>query len=396
MTLIRSLREFLHRPSPARQATPHEPDFALALDRRLRERPGNFCFSPFSIQVALAMAEAGARGETASQMREVLGGSSAGASPHDVLAPILGRLEAADGDLFEVSLSNSLWCQIGAPLEAKFRDVVTGHYGGEVSALDFRRSAEAARGTINRWVEAHTRGKIRELLPRNALDPDSRLVLVNAIRFKGRWKVEFWPEMTRSEAFHLEGGGTVQAPLMRQCDDVRYLEADGYQAVELDYVDDSFSMLVLLPKRVDGLRQLEARLSARRLQDCVAQMQSRKVDVLLPRFEISSAAQLVDALVSLGMTRAFTREADFSGINGLRPPDEEALAISDVFHQAFVEVNEAGTEAAAATGLGFALGKRPPPRPEFRADHPFVFAIRERTSGAILFLGRVADPTRGC
>ena len=408
MSWLHTLRDFLRSPQEPAHAPKagDEKDFALALYRRLGAKSGNFCFSPFSIRVALAMTEAGARGETASQMREVLrGSSSGGADLHADLAAILGRLEASGGDLVELNVANSIWCQAGAPLEAKFCDAVTGHYGGHVSAVDFRRSAEAARVTINRWVGARTRDKIPELLARRTLDPDSRLVLVNAIYFKGRWRLEFSPQITRDEAFYLEDGGTVQAPLMRRTDEFRHVQAVGFQAVELDYCGGKLSMLVLLPERrdgKDGLRQLEAKLSAGLLDDCVAQMEHRTVRVLLPRFEIRSCPGGLPAVLSpLGMRRAFTREeADFSGINGLRPPDEEALFISNIVHQAFVEANEAGTEAAAATGLAFraagaAPGKPPPPPPEFRADHPFVFAIRERTSGEILFLGRVTDPTRG-
>jgi serpin B len=368
-------------------------DFDFALYRTLAAESGNFCFSPLSIRVALAMAEAGARGETSGQIREALGADASGAPLHEQLARLLARLQQAD----DLSVANSLWCQAGAPLEAKFRDAIVQQYDGEVSSLDFRGDAEGARTTINRWVEARTHEKIRDLLPSGSLNDLSRLVLVNAIYFHGRWMQEFWPDVTRDQPFHLELGGTVQAPSMRQTDAFLHFQGAGFQAMELPYRANRLGMLVLLPDRKDGLRQLEPRLSADLLRDCVAQMREQEVRVFLPRFEIRSRPDsLAQELQALGMTRAFTDEADFSGINGLRPPDEAALFISDVFHEAFVHVDEAGTEATAATGASF-LAPTSPMRAmplEFRADHPFVFAIRERRTGAILFLGRVTDPTR--
>ena len=377
-------------------------DFALALYRQLGQRPGNLCFSPFSVRIALAMAEAGARGETAAQIRDVLGVPRSDASAGKGLVPLLKRLEAGGGDSSDLEIANALWSQSGAPLEARFRDVVTEQYNGEVSALDFRGNPEGARATINRWVAARTHERIRDLLPPKSLDAESRLVLANAIHFHGQWELEFSPERTRDEAFYREGGGTVLAPSMRHAASFPYLRADGLQAVELGYRGDRLAMLVLLPDRTNGLKQLEAKLSENLIRDCVAQMKRQQIRLLLPRFEIrSDSFDLVAALRALGMADSFDRtKADFSGINGLRPPDAEALFVSQVFHQARVEVNEAGTKAAAATAMEFSAPtaspnlRSPPPPPEFRADHPFVFAIRERTTGEILFLGRVTDPTR--
>ena len=369
-------------------------DFALALYRQLGQQPGNLCFSPFSIRIALAMAEAGARGETATQIRDALGGERPEA--------LVGRLKrlSARSPALELDLANALWSQTGAPLEPKFRDVVAEQYDGELSSLDFRGNAEGARETINGWVEARTHEKIRDLLPPGSLNDDSRLVLVNAIYFKDRWMQEFDAESTRDAPFHREDGVTVQVPTMSDLQQhLLYFRADGFQAVDVEYRDGKLSMLVVLPDREHGLRRLESELSAALLQDVVEQMQDRSVRIFLPRFEMRSRLDnLIGALAALGITRAFSREAaDFSGINGLRPPNEEALFISRVIHEAFVDVNETGTEAVAATALPFLrVGSSLQPRPivEFRADHPFLFAIRERTTGEILFLGRVTDPTR--
>jgi serpin B len=338
-------------------------DFALAMYGLLRHRPGNMFFSPFSIRVALGMTHAGARGETAAQMREALRISSSDETLHVAFAETVQRLNAAGGGKYEMAVANSLWGQDGLPLQPGYLDLIARHYGGSMNLVDFRRAAEAARMTINQWVEDKTRQKIRELIPSGGLSAETRLVLVNAVYFKGMWVLQFRRGATREEPFRLEGGGTE-----------------------------------LLPDRKDGLRDLEKTLSARLFHDCVAQMDVREVKLFLPRFKITwGTLNLGEQLTALGMSLAFTRsQADFSGINGHEPPDDDSLFISGVFHKAFVEVNEEGTEAAAATAVSMApaAALRPSnPPPLFRADHPFLFAIRDRKSGAILFLGRIADPT---
>ena len=374
-------------------------DFALAMYRRLRERPGNLFFSPLSIRTALGMTHAGAKGDTAAQMGQALCFPASDEAPHAAAGEIIRRLGASGGGQHEVAVANSLWGQEGAPLQPAFLDLVTRHYGAATFLVDFRRAAEAARGTINRWVEGETKQKIRDLIPTGGVNADTRLVLVNAVYFKGEWVLQFEKARTREEAFYLDGGGTVRTPLMRQQQQMFYLQAEGYQAVELLYRGGELSMLVLLPDRKDGLPDLDSTLSVEELRDCVARMDDRKVELFLPRFKTTwGTVDLTDRLAELGVSLAFTRgQADFSGINGHEPPHEESLYISAVYHKAFMEVNEEGTEAAAATAVAAraagAARKSEPPIPIFRADHPFLFAIRDRRSGAILFLGRVVDPT---
>ena len=388
------------RPDGLRSFAEDHNDFTIALCGQLLQRPGNLFFSPFSIHTALAMTYAGARGETAAQMSEALRFASSNETLHVALAEIVRRLNAAGGGKYEMAVANSLWGQDGAPLQTGFLDLVARHYGGGMNVVDFRRGVEAARVRINRWVEDKTKERIRELIPSGGLDSDTRLVLVNTVYFKGMWVQQFRKAATRDEPFYLEGGGKVQAPLMHQSEEVRYLQAGGFQAVDLDYQGDDLSMLVLLPDKKDGLRDLETRLSARMLHDCMAKMLVREVKLFLPRFRMTwGTVDLGAQLRALGMPLAFNRsQADFSGINGHEPPHEDSLFISAVFHQAFVEVNEEGTEAAAATGVAMPRATGfPPPKPQvpvFRADHPFLFAIRDRKSNAILFLGRMADPTR--
>lgn len=374
-------------------------DFALALGGRILRAPGNLVFSPLSVRVALAMAYAGARGETAEQMSRALRFAPSEASQHADLAGIIRDLTRATGGGHQLLVTSSLWIQKGAPLLTPFLDTVAQYGDGGPNHVDFRGDAEAARRTINRWIDGATKQRIRELVAPGGVDADTRLVLVNAVHLKGAWELKFSREATRDEAFYLEGGRKVRTPLMYQQRTVRYVQARGYQAVELDYKGGDLAMLVLLPDDRNGLADLEKRLSEPMLQDCTAQMLSRAVDLFLPRFKLTwGAVELRDHLRELGMPLALTRgQADLSGIDGCAPPSEDSLFISGVVHEAFIDMNEEGTEAAAATAVLVPMcaamaPSKPPPVPVFRADHPFLFAIRDRKSGVILFLGRLADP----
>jgi len=387
------------RPSEREAFAEDNNDFACAMYGELRQRPGNLFFSPFSIRTALGMTQVGAKGETAAQMREALRTSSSDEALDVASAEIIQRLNAAGGGKDEIAVANSLWGQDDAPLLPGFRDRIAQHYGGEMNLVDFRRAADAARVAINQWIAQRTRKKIRDLIPSGALNAETRLVLVNAVYFKGTWMAQFRRAATRDRPFRLEVGSTVQVPFMYQREHIRYAQAADYQAVDLAYQGGDLSMLVLLPDRKGELRDLEETLSAQMLHDCVSRMDIREVKLFLPRFKSTwGTVNMRDQLTTLGMPFAFSpAQADFSGINGYAPPSENSLFISDVLHKAFVEVHEEGTEAAAATELRMTLGAAPsrvPPVPIFRADHPFLFAIRDRKSGAILFLGRMVDPTR--
>jgi serpin B len=378
-------------------ATDHN-EFALALYAQLLERDRNLFFSPFSIRAALAMAYAGARGETAIQMAKALRFTTSIERLHALFAEMIWMVNGAGNGGYELAVANSLWRQDGAPLLVEFVDLITRNYRGEMHAVDFRRDTEHARATINEWVEKKTNRRIHDLISQGVLDGDTRLVAVNSVHFKGRWVLQFEVAATHEEPFYVEDGGEVRARMMRQCQQARYVQADGFQAVELDYHGGHLSLLVLLPDRKDGLGDLENRLSPRAFHDVVATMTVREVKVILPRFTMTSSSDISAELGALGMPLAFDGDrADFSGMNGHAPPHEDAISISAVCHQAFIEMNEQGTEAAAATGLLMVTGpglEQPPPVPTFRADHPFLFAIRDRRSAAVLFLGRMANPTR--
>jgi serpin B len=264
-------------------------------------------------------------------------------------------------------------------------------YGAGLTPLDFMRAPERARMAINGWVEQQTRDRIKDLIPEGALQPDTRVVLTNAIYFKGKWKRAFSEAATRNDTFTLSTGKTVgDVPLMSQKGAFGYLDGGSFQALELPYDANQQSMIVFLPRRVDGLAELEKTLTAARVADWLAQLNVREVDVTLPRFKVTAEFKLKDALTDLGMPLAFSPgKADFSGIATGQP-----LALSAVFHKAYVDVNEKGTEAAAATATTvFTTSLREPePSLVFRADHPFFFVIRDNGTGTLLFAGRLVNP----
>lgn len=370
---------------------------ALALYRQVGEQAGNVFLSPFSVLTALAMTYAGARGETADQMKKALCFGTPEEDLHPSFGEILQRLRAAGGGQYELSLANALWAQQGGELLTSFPELVEQHYAGRIEFVDFKSDAEAVRNEINSWVEEVTQQKIKNLI--SQLTFRTRLVLVNAVSFKGQWGEPFSEEATEDLPFYREGGQEETVPLMYQQTRVRYMQGDGYQAVDLDYEGGDLSMLVLLPDERDGLGELESKVSASLLEACTQRMSWTKVDVYLPRFSLTwGSVDLADPLRALGMPLPLSLEADFSGINGLTPPNDEALSISSVFHKAFVEVNEEGTEAAAATAVVMVMGRSarsapPEPTPVFRADHPFLFAIRDKASGVLVFLGRMTEPS---
>jgi serpin B len=256
--------------------------------------------------------------------------------------------------------------------------------------VDFGRPEEARR-TINAWVEKKTRGKIQDLIPPGALNYLDRLVLANAIYFKGTWLAWFSKGETRDEPFHLLGGAQVTAPLMRQLHTFSYADLDSLQVLELPYGDGDLAMLLALPRDLQGLPSLEQSLSGDLLDAWIASLQETDVQVFLPRFSITQIFNLNEVMQSLGMRRAFSQNAEFSGMA------DEDLYISAILHKAFIDTDEHGTEAAAATAVGmttWGVSELTSSPPEFRADHPFLFMIRHRPSGCILFMGRVLDPTR--
>lgn len=376
-------------------------EFAWDMYGKLKGDKGNLFFSPFSLRTALAMTYAGARGETAAQMEKALRFAPQDPSLHAAFASTIQSIEPGEKGGYKLTVANSLWGQKDYGFLKPFLETCKANYGSGLTEVDFIKAFEEARGRINVWVEDKTNQKIKDLIPFGGLDDATRLVLVNAIWFKGDWHDPFKKEETTDEPFFLDAAQKVTAPLMHRLGEgYRYAEADGIQILELPYQGDKLAMVVLLPKEKDGLGKLEAMLSSEKVASWAGSLHdSEKTDVYLPKFKMTYGTKEMTApFKAMGMVLPFKeRGADFSGMNGIPPPADESLFISKIFHKAFVEVNEEGTEAAAATAVvmaaAMAIIEEAAP-PVFRADHPFVFLIRDKANGNILFLGRMTD-TRG-
>jgi serpin B len=368
--------------------------FACDLYRKLATGEENLMFSPYSISTVMAMTYAGARGNTATEMASTLRFSLDQPHLHPAFAGIEASLDGVtkDGSI-RLSVANSLWPQKGYPFLRHYNSLIKKRYGVSIHAVDFEQAAEDARTQINGWAEDQTEGRIKDLIAPGILNSLTRLVLANAVYFKGKWANEFMPKYTRDVPFHVTADRIVQAPMMTQKLTCQYASHPSLDIVALPYRGDGMAMVVLLPKEVDGLRQLEGELTAEALDGWLDPLVEQKVLVSLPRFKVTSMLRLEDALRSLGMVDAFDpSRADFSGIDGRTA----WLFISAVLQKAFVEVNEEGTEAAAATAVVATLGVPPagPPPAVFWADHPFLFLIRETSTGSILFMGKLSDPTK--
>lgn len=364
--------------------------FALDLYQALREQPGNLFYSPYSISLALAMTYAGARGDTAAQMADVLHFELTQEQLHPAfnkLDETLNREVEGVEQPFQLNIANSIWGQRDFEFEADFLDVLAENYGAGLRLVDFAQAAEAARQQINSWVEEQTQDKIKDLIPEGALDSMTRLVLANAIYFKAAWQSQFDAANTQDAPFTLLDGSQVNAPTMRQTGSMNYAASDGWQAVELAYEGGRQSMVILLPATGE-FEAFEAGLDAARVAEILGAMQFTSVELALPRFSFESEIQLNELLAAMGMPQAFVPDqADFSGMRALRD-----LYISAVLHKAFVDVNEEGTEAAAATAVIVSVTSLPVDIQQMQIDRPFIFMIRDIETGSILFAGRVLNP----
>ena len=363
-------------------------EFAVDLYGKLRAEKGNLFLSPYSISAALAMTSAGARGDTLKQMEKTLHLPVEQPRLHPAFGALLQDTRAGKG--YQLAVANAVWCQTNLPILDDFLTTNETYYKARPTGLDFRGRTEEARRSINAWVEKQTQDKIKELLKPGVLDELTRLVLTNAIYFKGDWDEPFDKKLTQDQPFQTAAGKST-VPLMQRTGRYKYLDGDGFQALEMPYVNQELSMLVFLPKQVDGLAEFEKSLTSEKLKAWQDQFREREVRVYLPRFKMTAEFKLNDVLQALGMSDAFNEaRSNLSGITSA-----EKLHISAVIHKAFVDVNEEGAEAAAATAVVPAPTSVPlPPTPPaiFRADHPFFFAIRDNRSGSILFAGRLLNP----
>jgi serpin B len=364
--------------------------FAVDLYGQLRAQPGNLFFSPESISTAFAMAYAGAHGQTATQMEHVFHYTLPPERLHPAMGALLTGINAAHPH-YELHEADALWAEQGATFLPDFLKTMQDDYSAGLHRVDFEHAPEAARGTINAWVAQETNDRIQNLIGPGALTPQSRLVLTNAIYFKGSWVDPFDANDTESGDFYLSAKQTVKTPLMHRTGDYYYYDGGTFQELELPYKGGDLAMLVLLPKQTDGLPALEKQITPAAVKTRIEKLEyADKVILTLPRFTMTQQFELNGALSAMGMPLAFSGSADFSGMTG--KPD---FTISAAIHKAFIDVNEQGTEAAAATAVmmtATAMPMQEPPPIVFRADHPFLFLIRDLRTGEILFMGRLQDP----
>jgi len=384
-------------PAPADVAAANN-GFAVDLYRALAARPGSLFFSPYSISTALAMTREGANGATREEMDRVFHWTAATApAAHRALQKALQPVLVKDGRgrnarevlAYELHVANALWAQQGLAIERPFANALDQEFEAPLQRLDFT-DQKAAREAINRWVAEHTKDRIRDIVPEDLPHPDTLLALANAIWFQAAWEDPFEARWTKPQPFTGADGRTPEVPLMHRVGSYRHFGDDDVQVCELPYRGGKTTMLVVLPRRKDGLPALEAKLTRERLDGWIAGLERANVAVKLPRFQVTWATDLGEVLKQLGMPMAFTAgKADFTGMTKASP-----LVIGPVLHKAWVQVDEAGTEAAAATVVMMLKGAPPQQPIEFTADHPFVFLIRHQQSGAILFAGRYAGPAK--
>ena len=388
--------------SDADKSTLSSEDTAFALDtyRQLLKDPGNSAtnvfFSPLSISVALAMTYAGAKGQTAVEMASALHFTL----PQDRLHPAFDWLDlelasrgqgalGKDEQPFRLRVSNSLWGDAKSEFEQLFLDTLAQNYGAGMNLVDFRSAPEPSRTRINDWVAQQTEQRIKDLIPQGAVDQLTRLVLVNAVYFNGAWQSKFQTSATVSDTFTKLDGSSVAVDMMNQTYSFRYAAGADYQAVELPYDGGELAMVIILPAAGSFL-QFENLLGGGVLQSMLASLKNDYVRLGLPKFRIESGFSLKSTMNALGMKTAFSdTTADFSGIS-----TKEYLRIQDIFHKSFVEIDENGTEAAAATAVVLGTTSLPPPPKIVKVDRPFLFAIVDKKTSAIVFWGRVVDPKR--
>jgi serpin B len=369
-------------------------NFSFDLYQTLRQEEGNLFFSPYSISVALAMTYAGARGDTELEFKETLNYIL----PQDRLHPAFNALDQTlaqrgegaqgkDSQGFRLNIVNAIWGQEGYEFLIEYLDTLALNYGAGIRLLDFVSDPEGARNTINNWVSEQTEGRIEELIPQGVITGLTRLVLTNAIYFNAAWEYPFEEDWTESGEFRLLTGDKVEIPMMKQVKGLGYDSGEDYQVVELPYSGRELSMVIVVPD-LERFDDFESSMTQEIIDDIVDGLEQRQLVLRMPRFEFEKQSRLAETLAEMGMPEAFSMEADFSGMDGTKD-----LFIQDVIHQAFVSVDEAGTEAAAATAVVMTLKSAQVEEPvEVDIDQPFIFLIRDIETDTILFLGRVLDP----
>ncbi len=365
--------------------------FAFDLYAILKDSKGNIFFSPYSISTALAMAYAGAQMQTANQMQKVLRFGDKGEAIHSAFASLIKQINnPPHKGSYKLWVANAMWGQKGYNFKSDYLKLLREQYDSELNQVDFKKNPEGVRATINQWVEKKTNERIKDLIQAGAIGPLTTLILTNAIYFKAAWADQFSKGSTTDAPFYAGDGRQIKTPVMRKIEDFKYFEDDKVQVLNLSYENHDLSMTIILPKKINGLGEIEKNLTSNMLEKWEGELKYQQVDVSLPKFKVTSSFGLRDVLQSLGMKDAFSLPpADFSKITG-----KKDLFISGVIHKAFVDVNEEGTEAAAATAVPMRAAAEEKPKPKvFKADHPFMFLISDNLSGSILFMGCLSEPS---
>lgn len=371
--------------------------FAIDLYGKLSAaEKGNIFLSPFSVSNSIAIAYAGARGATQTEIATALKFSL----NHGEIIPVFGQLHSRLNQLqgngnIRLDIANSIWPQKGYELLTEYKDLLKTDDTIVINSLDYGKDPEQAKETINKWVSQSTKNKISEIIPPNLLNAETRLIIANAIYFKADWEQKFKPSLTRDLEFFPSPGTSMKTRMMNLKASFNYTEVGPLQILEMPYVGNELSMVIILPKDIDGFRQVDKTLSAENIKIWKEQMVPTEIMVYIPKFEMTSTFFLAETLTSMGMVEAFSRQkADFTGISARTG---QPLFLSSVIHKSFIEVSEEGSEASGATAIDMTtMGHSPrTPKvnlPQFKADHPFLFIIQERQTGSILFIGRLLMP----
>ena len=360
-------------------------EFAIDFYKEVKSNEGNVFFSPYSLSSTFSMAYEGAEGKTADEIQTVFHFTKNDTIRRSSFARIYNILNRKNKN-YSLNTANAFWGQKGYSFLEEYKKVVNNYYGAEMKNLDFMQNPEEARQEINKWVEDKTNKKIKDLLANGTIKPDTTLVLTNTLYFKAAWEHPFDNKSTLETLFNTSTHNSIKVQMMKATENIKYMETDKVQMIELPYQQNELSMIIILPKE-NNISSIEEELTLQKLDEWESKLENTEVAVHLPKFKFKTKYTLNDYLKEMGMPTAFTPSADFSKIDG------GGLSISKAIHQTFIEVNEEGTEAAAATAIVFTKSSVPTKQKEFNANHPFLFIIQEHKTGQILFMGRMENPT---
>jgi serpin B len=377
----------ISKPDPSMIARNNQ--FAFDLYKNISQKPENLFYSPFSISAALGMTYTGSKGNTEKQIADVMNFAANDAAFYNNYQAYLHSINKLNNDTVSIYTANSFWAQVDFKFKKEFVEIIRNHFSGEIKNVDFIKEAEKCRLEINKWVEVKTNNKIENLIKPGLIDDLTRLVLVNAIYFKAPWEMPFNEKATKKMDFKTDETSVVSTDFMTAENNYKYYTEEDFSAIEIPYKKGSLSMLIILPSDNNSFKALNKNISNAVYDKINSALVIKKVKLTLPKFKATCEFELSDVLKSMGMQDAFTDKADFSGMTG-----KKDLKISKVVHKSFINVDEAGTEAAAATAVIIRIKSVPMNVVEFKADHPFMFIIRENTGGSILFAGNVYNPTK--